>query len=83
MTDWLTDLRFWAQIEGDSKRTIACSTTEAPRIREAIEAAGWDHIITVLSSPIVTDGQVIVMDVQAMDAYFREASQRPIILPPW
>lgn len=82
MTDWLTDLRFWAQIEGDSKRTIACSPTTAPRIREAIETAGCDHIITVISSPIVPDGQAYVIDEQAIDAAFQEMLHRPI-RPPW
>ncbi|MEU8040893.1 hypothetical protein [Streptosporangium sp. NPDC049078] len=83
MSDLMADLKFWAQIEGDSKRTLACSPADAPWVREAIEAAGWNHILTVIASPIVTDGQMIIMDVQAMDASFNEALQHYQPEPPW
>lgn len=72
----LTDLRFWEQIYCDARRTIVCTPADAPRFQAAADAAGMTGLITVLSNPIVPEGEAYVIDEQAIDAWCRQSATR-------
>ncbi|MEV0220929.1 hypothetical protein [Streptomyces sp. NPDC050704] len=70
----LTDIGFYSQVIGDSKRTIICPPSLLEPIRELVEAHELGGIYTVRASP-VCDGKLFVVDEQAMEATFRQAAQ--------
>lgn len=69
------DERFWAQIEGDAKRTVLCEPHHAADLRTLIEERGYNHI-TVLASPACPEGQFLVIDEQALEATSRKMMQQ-------
>ena len=81
MTDierMLTDIRFYSQVIGDSKRTILCQPSLVDAVREAVEAHDAGGIYTVRASPACPDGKLLVLDEQAMEASFQQAVQRSV-----
>ncbi|MGQ5576750.1 hypothetical protein [Streptomyces sp. ECR3.8] len=70
------DVRFWAQIQGDAKRTVLCEPDRADEIQAAVEARGYGHLVTVRVSPCCPPGQMIVIDEGAVEASGRQAIQR-------
>ncbi|GAA3027353.1 hypothetical protein [Streptosporangium longisporum] len=67
LREYVDDLSPWGQARRDATQTIACSVAEAEKFRRLVEEQGMAGIITVVASPIVPDGTVYVMDMQAMD----------------
>lgn len=72
----LTELRFWAQVLTDSKRTICCSPDNESRIKCWIAARGLSGLYKVIATPVVPDDQVIVVDEHAIDAASSEAAHK-------
>ena len=66
--DMLTEIRFWQQVVGDSKRTVVCSPDLESRCKGYVEARGLGHLITVIASPACPDDRLFVIDEQAMNA---------------
>lgn len=71
-----TNLAFWAQIQGDAKRTVICEPHRAAEIRDALDERGYSHIVTVRASAACPEGQLIVIDEAAMEASERQLFQR-------
>ncbi len=76
MNEPLTEIRFWAQVLGDSRRTVVCSPENESRIKTWVEAANRAHLISVLANRIVPDDQVYVIDEGALEASHRQVMQR-------
>lgn len=64
----LTEVRFWAQVAGDAKRTIICSPELESRIKGYLRAAGLDGFHSVVVQPYVPDYTFYVVDEQALNA---------------
>ncbi|MGW7726172.1 hypothetical protein ACWGJ6_22920 [Streptomyces canus] len=74
----LTDICFYSQVIGDSKRTILCQPSLVDAVREAVEAHDAGGAYTVRASPACPDGKLLVLDEQAMEASFRQAARRNV-----
>ena len=68
MSDVLTEVRFWAQVLTDAKRTVICSPDLESRCKGYIEARGLGYLITVKVSPFAPDNCLYVMDECVMQA---------------
>lgn len=66
-------VRFHDIVREESKRTIMCRPDQATRLRWHVDQAGLDDVITVVESPYVPDGQVLVIADQTIEAANREA----------
>src|SRR5690348_17024114 len=73
MSVW-DEVRFWAQVIGDARRTIVCSPELESRLKMSIAARGLDGIYTVEVSRFVPDNRVIIIDQQAIDSLSRTPS---------
>lgn len=73
MSDMLTEVRFWAQVIGDAKRTVVCNPDLESRIKGWVDARGMGGIIKVEPSPHAPMDRVFVIDEQAIAA----AKNRP------
>lgn len=78
MTDPLTEVRFWAQVIGDAKRTIMCNPDAESRIKGWIDARGMAGLLTVKPSPYVPENRIFILDEQGMQANLNERLARPI-----
>ena len=72
MGDVLTEARFWAQVIGDSRRTVVCSPENESRCKGWVDARGLAGLIKVVASPLVDDRMLMVIDEQALDAQLEE-----------
>lgn len=77
LTDVLDEVRFWAQVMGDAKRTVICPPDLESRIKGWVDSRGMDGIITVRAERYCPENKVIVMDDPAIEATMREWAQRP------
>jgi hypothetical protein len=68
MGDVLTEVRFWAQVLTDAKRTVLCPPEFESRCKGYVNTRGLGHLITVTASPFVPDGCLYVMDEGAIQA---------------
>lgn len=80
--DVLTEVQFWAQVMTDAKRTVLCSPDLESRLKGYVDARGMGGLITVVASPGCPDGQLFVVDEQAMRASRNEQLAKPIRLRP-
>lgn len=71
----LDEVRFWAQVTGDAKRTVVCSPDMESRVKGWVDARGVGAVLTVKASPVCPDGRVLVIDEQAVAAAWREELQ--------
>lgn len=71
----LDEVRFWAQVTGDAKRTVVCSPDMESRVKGWVDARGLGGVLTVKASPVCPDDRVLLVDEQAIDAAFRESVQ--------
>ncbi len=78
----LDDVRFWAQVVGDAKRTIIVHTSWESDIRWLCEVEGWNHL-TVKPSPFIPVNTFLVLDEQAIEAQMRQDLRRPIRYRPF
>lgn len=68
------DIAFWAQIQGDLKRTILCEPHHFDQIQAAINERGYTHL-TLHASPLCPAGKLIVLDDSAMEAAWQQTVQ--------
>lgn len=66
--DVLTEVRFWAQVVGDSKRTVLCPPDLESRCMGYVAARGLAHLISIRASPFCPPNRILVMDEQAIEA---------------
>lgn len=69
------DERFWAQVEGDLKRTVLCEPHRFDEIQAVIDERGYDHL-TLRASQYCPEGKLLVIDDAAMEASERQLIQR-------
>lgn len=69
------DEQFWAQVKGDTKRTILCEPHRVDEIQALIDERGYDHL-TLRASPYCPEGKLLVIDDGAIEASGRQALQR-------
>lgn len=62
MNDMLTEVKFWAQVVNDAKRTVLCAPDLESRIKGLVDARGMGGIITVKASPAVPGDRLYVVD---------------------
>lgn len=68
MSDVLTEVRFWAQVMTDAKRTVICPPDLESRCKGYVGARGLGHLITVMASPFAPENTLYVIDEGAMQA---------------
>ena len=68
MSEMLTEVRFWAQVTGDARRTIVCSPDLESRVMGWLAARGLRNFHTVLASRLCPDDRVYIVDRQAIEA---------------
>ena len=68
MSDPLTEIRFWQQVIGDSRRTVLCPPEMESRCKGYVDARGLGGVITVVASRACPDDRLYVMDEQALMA---------------
>ena len=61
MSEMLTEVRFWAQVIGDAKRTIICDPDLESRIKAWIDARGMGGILAVSPSPYVPRNTILIL----------------------
>jgi hypothetical protein len=72
--DPLTEVRFWAQVLTDSKRTVVCNPDLESRIKGWVEARLMGGLITVVPNPFCPADQVFVIDKHALAASIAETT---------
>jgi len=82
MSDVLTEVRFWAQVIGDSRRTVICPPDLESRCKGYVDARGLGGLITVKASPYCPTNQILVVDEQGLAGSMAELLARPIRLRP-
>lgn len=80
MGDVLTEVRFWAQVMGDSKRTVMCSPDLESRCKGYVDTRGLGGVITIKASRLIPDNQILVIDEQSIEASWREWTTGPFRL---
>lgn len=75
MSDVLSDLKFWAQIFGDSKRTLFCHPDIAEQLRAAVAVHDLGGVVTVMETRALEEGMAVLADLQALDAGLQESLQ--------
>ncbi|MFJ8798482.1 hypothetical protein [Streptomyces sp. NPDC102487] len=69
------DDAFWAQIEGDAKRTVLCEPHMVDEVQAAVEARGFGNLITVRAHRYCPEGKLLIIDEAAMEASHRQMVQ--------
>jgi hypothetical protein len=72
----ITNLRFWAQMIEDSKRTLYCQPGQGEAVKATVAAEGMDGMFTVRETPVCPEGRVIIVDEQALEAAYAETLQK-------
>jgi hypothetical protein len=75
-SDPLENLRFWMQTFEDSRRTLLCPPDLESRVKGYVDAHGLGGVVQVKASPIIPDGQVMIVDENALEAEWRQTLQR-------
>jgi hypothetical protein len=83
MSDDLTEVRFWAQVMGDAKRTVICNPDLESRVKGWIDARGMGGLITVQATPVCPIDRTYIVDDAALQAAYNEVMQRPIKIDYW
>lgn len=78
VSEMLTELRFWAQVTGDARRTIICPPDLESRIKGWLSARGLLGFHAVEVHEYMPDGRIFVVDQGAINAYMAQAMNRPI-----
>ncbi|MEW1565811.1 hypothetical protein AB0454_22830 [Streptomyces sp. NPDC093509] len=74
--DVRSELRFQAQVHEDSKRTLLCAPETLCELQAAIEQRGMAHLWTAAANPTVPEGQIVILDEQALEAVWQQTLQR-------
>jgi hypothetical protein len=75
------DVRFWAQVTGDTRRTLICPPAIADKVRAKLDELGIAGLHDVQESPYTPAGQILVVDHNAIEASTRQAIQRAVKRP--
>lgn len=73
----LTEVRFWAQVIGDSKRTVICTPDLESRVKGWVDARDMGALIKVIANPACPPNQIFVIDEQAIEANFQQSITKP------
>lgn len=76
MTAAWDDVRFWAQVIEDSRRTIICSPELESRVKCHLDALGVAGLHDVVVSELVPGDAIYVADMGAIEASVNETMQR-------
>lgn len=74
--DILDEIRFHHQIRTDARRTLICEPDRAAAVQAAVEQLNAGDTFTVKASPYCPEGQIVVIDEQAIEASWRQTVQR-------
>ena len=77
MSELLTEVRFWAQVAGDARRTIVCPPDLESRIKGWLSARALLGFHTVEANEYMPPDRIFVVDQGALDAYMAQAMNRP------
>lgn len=72
----LDDVRFWATIIEEQRRTLICPPSLVDAVNRKLAELGIAGLNDVISSPHVPDGQILVVDPNSMEAATRQAVQQ-------
>lgn len=72
------EFRFLLQVGQDAQRTVLCEPHRLDGVLAAVARAGLSDTLTVKASRACPEGQLIVLDEQAMEAGFRQTAQRSL-----
>ena len=72
----LDNLRFTAQILGDSRRTLLCEPSRIAEVQAIVDERDLAGIYTVRGSRACPQGKIIVIDDPAMEASSNATAQR-------
>jgi hypothetical protein len=81
MQRMLDAINFLHLAREESKRTILCEPHREHQVRAAIDQAGAAAILTVHPSGACPEGQLLVIDENALEAGLREAAQQGPMFP--
>ena len=82
MSEAWTEVRFWAQVVGDARRTIICPPDLESRIKGWLSARDLLGFHTVEVNEYMPADRIFVVDQGALDAYMAQAMGRPVHLRP-
>ncbi|SRR6266568_3396792 len=74
----LDEIRFWAIVGEESRRTLVVSPENESRVKGWLAARWLDGTYRVVVQPWVADDVVCVIDENAVEAAWREQCQRPV-----
>lgn len=74
--DIWNEVRFIEQISVDYRLTLLCPPNMIDKVRVKLAELGMDGMHDVHESPFVPDGQIILVDHNAIEADYRQATQR-------
>jgi hypothetical protein len=77
VTPW-DEVRFWAQVIQDRRRTILCPPDLESRVKGMVDAYGAAGTYDVQASPLVPDDQIFVVDQRGLEAAGNQALQRAL-----
>ena len=72
----IDDVRFWAQVVEDSRRTLVVPPDLESRAIEMVKARGLAHVVTVKVSDVLPEHTVYMIDEQAIEADLRQTVQQ-------
>lgn len=72
----LDTIRFWDQVVQDSRRTLLVSPELESRAVEMVKARDLAHVVTVKANPHLPEGNVYLVDEQAIEADLRRTLQQ-------
>jgi hypothetical protein len=72
----LTEVKFWAQVTGDAKRTVVCPPDLESRVKGWVDARSMGHLIRVNANPACPPDRIFIIDEQAIHASLAESLQR-------
>lgn len=73
--DMLTEVRFWAQVTGDAKRTVVCPPDMESRIKGWIDARGMGGLIAVHALRACPENRIFLIDEGALQAHLNAGLQ--------
>lgn len=80
MSDVLTEIRFWAPVVNDAKRTIVCPPDLESRVKGWLSARDLLGFHAVEVNEYMPAEQIFVVDKGALDAYMAQVMNRPLRL---
>ncbi|MBC9000525.1 hypothetical protein [Micromonospora aurantiaca (nom. illeg.)] len=70
------EVRFWAQVIEDERRTVYCEPGRVTEVRQLLTEHDMGDQFDVHESPACLPGQILMVDHNALDAAMRQSSQQ-------